>query len=557
MARRRDPRTADIVAAAVATATTAREDERLRELLAERRRREIRASMLGWATHRLAPLGQAPARHHRFIIDKLERVISGECDRLIILAPPGSAKSTYSTKLFVPYWFSKHPRSNVISASHTASLAGRFGREVRNMVDEEQETLGYSLREDSRAVDMWSTDAGGEYIAVGVGMAIAGSRADLVLIDDPFKGREDADSGTTREKVWSWYTGDVIGRLKPDARVILIMTRWHEDDLGGRLQQRMEDGTGDSWEVVRLEALCTDPATDPLGRSEGEALWPEWESRDKLLRKQRTVGNREWMCQYQQNPIAKGATLVDEDLLQIVPVLPSRVVSSVRCWDFAATEQMGSNNPDWTVGLLLGRLEDGRHAVLDVRRGRWSPMDVEVEVLGTAHDDGPDVPIAIPQDVGQAGKSQAQNYVRMLAGWVVRIQQQTGSKTTRAAGVIAQIEAQMLLVLRRHWTAMFVSEVTKFPSGSKDDQVDALSGAFNYMVEHGGSSSIMEYYGLLASQTPAQRGRVLELASSEYTELFAEAGGLGAQVQCPRCSLEVGATRVTDGVSSWHTECFS
>jgi len=540
----------------VAIVDAAMEDDGLVALLAEQRRRSIRGTLESWCEHRLQPLGQSPARHHRIIIEALERVCAGTLDRLMILAPPGSAKSTYSTKLFVPYYFTKHPAHNVISASHTASLAGKFGRAVRNMVDEEAEVLGFRLSDDSRAADMWVTDKRGEYVAVGVGMAIAGTRADLVLIDDPFKSSADADSQSSRDSVWEWYTGDVIGRLKPGARIVLICTRWHEDDLAGRLLQQMELGVGDDWEVISFEALCEHPERDPLGRSMGEALWPEWEDERKLLRKKRTVTSHTWECQYQQNPLPKGGVLFARDKITTVLSPPERVVATVRRWDLAGTEKMRGNNPDWTVGLLLGRLESGRHVVLDVVRGQWSPWEVEQRVVGTAATDGYDVPVAMARDPGQAGQAQVTSYALKLVGYQFHVETETGSKETRATPVASHIEAGLLSVLSRPWTRAFLDEIEKFPSGAKDDQVDALAGAFNYLVAHGGALNILEYYRLLSDGSPTTRGRVVDLARDEYQTIYDELVG-ETRTMCGRCGAEVlaSAARVSDGVSTWHPEC--
>lgn len=540
------------VTAAAKVVEKVKEDRELATLIEEQKKRKIRGSMLTWSEHRLAPLRQAPAKHHKIIIDALEDVVAGRCDRLMICAPPGSAKSTYTTKLFVPYWLAKYPKSNIISASHTSGLASKFGREVRNMVDEEAEVLGFGLREDSRAVDSWTTTHGGEYVAVGVGVAIAGIRADLVLIDDPFKGREDADSATQREKVWSWYTGDVIGRLKPEGRVIIINTRWHEDDLSGRLiAQGLED-----WKVLSFEALCEDPENDPMGREIGQALWPEWEDEEKLLRKKSVMGSREWECQFQQHPIGKGVALIDADQIKMETTVPGKITSIVRAWDLAGTEQQGSNNPDWTVGLKLGRLEDGRHIVLDIRRGRWSPQDVENQIYQAAVDDGYETAIVIPQDAGQAGKAQAQSYVQKLAGYRVVVQLQTGSKTTRATPVIAQIEASQLLCLTRKWSTAFLDELGKFPTGTKDDQVDALSSAFNWMVKEGGSSAIIDYYREMSSADNKNILKAaLQEAQSDYTAMMEEIMAESKDV-CARCGQPFAdGNRVTDGVTSWHSGC--
>lgn len=236
----------------------------------------------------------------------LEEVCRGGIDRLMILAPPGSAKSKYTSELFLPFWFANHPRTAAIHCSHTAQLADHFGRRVRNYISAYADTLGYGLAGDKKAAAIWETSSGGEYIAAGVGGTITGRRADIGLIDDPVKSKEDAESPTIREKTWNWYKNDFYTRLKPDARIVLIMTRWHEDDLGGRLLEEEKVG-GDKWTVLKLPAFAED-ANDPLGRQVGEALWPGWEDAAKLNRKRKVIGERDFGALYQQNPRPAGTS---------------------------------------------------------------------------------------------------------------------------------------------------------------------------------------------------------------------------------------------------------
>jgi hypothetical protein len=155
-------------------------------------------------------------------------------DRLAIFMPPGSAKSTYASILFPGWHLSQNPDSAIIAASHTAELAEKFGRRVRNIVENESNILGFSLSQDNAAAGRWETNLNGECFAVGVGGAVTGRRADLCIIDDPVRSREDAMSAPVRERTWEWYKSDLYTRLKPGARIVLIQTRWHEDDLAGR-----------------------------------------------------------------------------------------------------------------------------------------------------------------------------------------------------------------------------------------------------------------------------------------------------------------------------------
>ncbi len=202
------------------------------------------------------------------MLQKLADVASGRIDRLMLLLPPGHAKSTYASVLFPAWWFTRHPASSIITACHTADLADHFARRVRDMVREHSPTLGYTLARDERAAARWRISTRGDYYACGIRGPITGRRADLVLIDDPIKSHTEADSQSARDALWNWYRSDLATRLKPGGRIVLIMTRWHQDDLGGRLLE-----ADPSWHVVKLPALAEQ--NDPLGRAPGEALWPE------------------------------------------------------------------------------------------------------------------------------------------------------------------------------------------------------------------------------------------------------------------------------------------
>ena len=205
------------------------------ELLA---RIAARNSISSWISYR--DVGIVPALHHELIIRELEAVERGEVTRLMLALPPGSAKSTYTSVEFPPWFIGRNPKSSVIAASHTLDLAERFGRKARNIVASRdfKNVFDFTISEDSQAAGKWETTTGAEYFAVGVGGSVTGRRADLGIIDDPVKGREDADSERSRETVWQWYLNDFLTRLKPGARQVLIMTRWHEDDLAGRLLDR-------------------------------------------------------------------------------------------------------------------------------------------------------------------------------------------------------------------------------------------------------------------------------------------------------------------------------
>jgi len=261
------------------------------------RRRQIRGSLTEWRRYVLADVGQEPAQRHLKLIEALEGLARNDIDRLMVFMPPGSAKSTYVSILFPPWFLAQDPTRAIIGVSHTAELAERFGRRVRNNVIQHGTVLGYRVAGDSSAAGRWDIDKGGEYYAAGVGGSITGRRADLALVDDPIKSREDADSDLIREKQWEWWKADFLTRLKPGARIVLVMTRWHEDDLAGRILDDVAKG-GRPWTVLSLPMEAE--ANDQLGRTAGAPLWPEWftdEMRTEAKRDART-----WSALYQQRP---------------------------------------------------------------------------------------------------------------------------------------------------------------------------------------------------------------------------------------------------------------
>ena len=290
----------------------------LEELL---RRKQAKDSLIDYIAY--MELGFVPAEHHRLLIRELEAVERGECQRLMVLMPPGSAKSTYASVVFPSWFLGRHPERAVIAASHTEVLAQRFGRRVRNLVASEahRNVFGVGVAADRQSVGEWETEAGGEYYAAGVGGSITGRRADLGIIDDPVRGREDADSERARETAWQWYVNDFLPRLKPGASQIVIMTRWHEDDLGGRLLHR----EASKWRVVELpmEAL----PGDPLGRKPGERLWPEWFTAEMVETAKRDP--RAWNALYQQRPVVEEGDYFKLDWFAPFVHLPDSVTWAV------------------------------------------------------------------------------------------------------------------------------------------------------------------------------------------------------------------------------------
>lgn len=384
--------------------------------------------------------------------------------------PPGAAKSTYASILYAPWHFAQHPDHCLIAASHTAELAEKWGRRVRNLLAEHSLILGVGLAADSQAAGRWETSDGGEYFAAGVGGAIAGRRADLVVIDDPVRSREDADSELIRDKTWDWYKSDLYTRLKPGGRIVLIQTRWHEDDLAGRLLADQVAG-GDKWDVISLPAIAE--ADDPLGRTVGQPLWPEWEGAAELDRKRRAVGPRDWSALYQQRPAPEDGDYFRAEWLKPYDKIPAR--DTLRVYgasDYAVTADGG----DYTVHVIVGLDPEGRMYLLDLWRKQASSDEWieafcdlvrEWKPMGWAEEQG-----QIRAGIGPFLDRRS----RERSAYVARDQFPTrGDKAVRAQSIRGRMGNGGLYVpINAAWYPALRSELLSFPAGKHDDQVDAL-----------------------------------------------------------------------------------
>lgn len=316
--------------------------------------------------------GFEPAAHHRLINSHLEAVDRGDIRKLMILLPPGSAKSTYASVLFPPWYLNRASGRTVLACSYAYTLIENFARRARNLVEQnstKSKNLSYALRADARAAGDWETTNGGRYFCAGVGAGIAGHRADIGIIDDPIGSREDADSDSQRQKAWDWYLFDFKPRLKPNAAQVIIMTPWHVDDLRGRLLNSSES---EGWHTLRVPFFC-DSADDPLGRSIGDMLWPEW-FKPEMFSKDARVANALYQC----SPVAECGNFFDRDSIrpyQRDELPPERELSIFVASDHALGTK---EHNDFTCMVPCGVDADGTIWVLpDIV---WSKMDTKVAV---------------------------------------------------------------------------------------------------------------------------------------------------------------------------------
>lgn len=409
-----------------------------------------------------------PAEHHKLLLAELTRIERGELDRLAIFLPPGSAKSTYGSVLFPAHYLANHPDRCVIAASHTAELAERFGRRVRNLISEHGEVLGVKLASDSQSAGRWSTSAGGEYFAAGVGGSITGRRADLALIDDPVRSREDADSQTIRDRQWEWYRFDLMTRLKPGAAIVLIQTRWHEDDLAGRILQE----EGDRWKVIRIPMEAEED--DPLGRKPGERLWADYFTADQVESAKRDP--RVWSALYQQTPTPDTGALFKREWL--LPYQPKDLPTNLNIYvgsDHAVSE---SESADYTCCIPVGVCDKGIVWVLpDVWWERAPSNEFVRASLDIVRRRGP---IIWGAEKGHISKSIGPFWKDALlqAGLHLNIEEitVTRDKRTRAQSICGRMAMGMVrFPVFAPWWPRAQAELLSFPAGKHDDFVDALA----------------------------------------------------------------------------------
>ncbi len=434
-------------------------------------------TLLPWARLVLRERRQAVAAHHRLLLRELADLAGRRSDRLLVTMPPGSAKSSFASVIFPAWHLLRRPRSRIIAACHTEQLAAHFGRQVRALLAAAPDAGDAAIARDERAAARFATKAGGGYFGVGVRGPLAGRHADLIVIDDPVKSWAEADSAAARDALWDWFRADLTTRLSPGGRIVLVMTRWHEDDLAGRILAGDE-----GWRRLILPALAED-ADDPLHRPPGTPLWPAQEDLTALKRRRTMLGPRAWSALYQQRPRSDAEALFQVGRITVLEEAPA-CRQEVRAWDLAATALGGgTRDPDWTVGVKLGRMEDGRLVVLDVQRLRTGPNEVGQAIVQTARLDGRDVVVGLPQDPGQAGKQQVVWLSGLLAGFRVAAGPESGSKLTRATPVAGAVAAGQVALLRAGWNRAFLDELREFPGGRKDDQVDALARGFALLAD--------------------------------------------------------------------------
>lgn len=467
------------------------------------------------------------ARHHRAIADYLELVETfirtkgaTGIGRLLISVPPRHGKTEMVSRHFPAWVLGKLSDTRVILSSYGANLATDNSRAARSLVMSERYANIFGnratvdapveLSSDSRSVEAWDLAAPhrGGVVATGVGGGITGKGAHLMVIDDPFKNRKEAESEAYRRDVWEWWTSTARTRLEDGGAVIGMFTRWHADDWAGRLLRNMvTNPKAEKWVAVTMMALWEPPvipegktfevyqrdqqmngawieAQDPLGRKPGEALWPQKYNEEDLALIREAIGPYDWEALYQQRPYSRTGNLFRREWFGIIEEPPKDIVRRVRYWDKASTAGGGA----FSCGVLMGITEGGLIIVEDVNRGQWSAYDREAEILRCAGVDsqrpGAYTVTHHEQEPGSSGKDSAQatNAKLSLAGFEAHFETVTGDKVVRAGPWSSSCEAGKVRLVRGGWNEAFIEEHLAFPMGRLKDQVDASSGAHAKLV---------------------------------------------------------------------------
>lgn len=433
------------------------------------RRRTIRRSFIEWVRFR----GYEPAAHHRLIIRGIEQFLASDEEVLLLFAPPGSAKSTYISLLFPSFYLANHPAHSILAATHSVEFAERWGRRVRGDIAHYSNALALKLAPDNQAAARWALTSGGEYYGVGAGVGISGFRADLGLGDDFFGSREDAYSETVRRKRWDWYVDDFSARLKPGAKRILMNTRWHEEDVAGRVLDQIKRGIIRG-RVISIPAVAE--ASDLLGRQVGQYLWdePQGYNYGEFLRaRQRETSPMMWAALYQQRPAPETGDYFRAEWLRAYDKVPARDTLKIYgASDYAVTEGGG----DYTVHVVIGIDHEFRMYLLDLWRAQAS-SDKWVEAFCDLVKEWRPIGWAEEQGQIRAGVGPfLERRMRERQAYVARKQFPTrGDKTVRAQSIRGRMAMEGLYVpSTAPWAADLRSELLTFPAGHHDDQVDAL-----------------------------------------------------------------------------------
>ena len=410
--------------------------------------------------------------HHKRMADAFERVARGECKRLIVNMPPRHTKSEFASYLLPAWFLGQFPHKKVIQTSHTAELAGGFGRKVRNLVDTEvyhEIFPNLSLSTDSKAAGRWNTSKGGDYFAIGVGGAVTGKGADILIIDDPHSEQEAAMAATNPDvydKVYEWYTSGPRQRLQPGGSIVIVMTRWALRDLTGQVLKADAQRNGEGWEVIEFPAIL--PSGNPL--------WPQFWSGEELLALKEELPNSKWQAQYQQNPVGNESAIVKRDWWKWWEEDDPPVCEFIlQSWDTAFEKTQRADYSAGTTWGIFTNHKDGNRPniiLLNTYKKRVEFPELKKDVMEEYRAYDPDT-IIIEK------KASGAPLIYELRAMGIPVQEFTPSKgqdkIARLNSVSDIIASGKVWVPQTRWAEELVDEIAAFPSGEHDDLVDATT----------------------------------------------------------------------------------
>ena len=412
-------------------------------------------------------------RHHKIMADAFERVANGELKRLIINMPPRHTKSEFASYLFPAWFLGKFPEKKIIQTAHTAELAVGFGRKVRNLVNTEgyQEIFPTKLSSDSKAAGRWNTHAGGDYFAIGVGGAVTGKGADVLIIDDPHSEQE-AMQGNPEvyDRVFEWYGSGPRQRLQPGGSIIIVMTRWSKKDLTGQILANSIKREGDEWEVIEFPALL--PSGNPL--------WEEFWSKKELEAIKAEIPVSKWEAQYQQNPTSEEGAIIKREMWKIwdqeEPPFCDYIIQS---WDTAFEKHSRADYSACTTwGVFYKVNVDGREIaniiLLDAFKERMEFPELKQKAKEMYMEWEPDSLIIEKKAAGAP-------LIYELRQLGIPLQEYTPSKGSdkiaRVNAISDMFASGFVWCPATRWAEEVMEDCAAFPNGEHDDIVDSTSQA--------------------------------------------------------------------------------
>jgi len=407
--------------------------------------------------------------HHQIIANEFTKISNDSKGRLIVNMPPRHTKSEFASVYFPAWMMGRNPKMKLMQVSHNTELATRFGSKVRNLLasPEYAQIFGdVRLREDAKAKGKWETNHGGEYFAAGVGGAITGRGADLLIIDDPHTEQDSLSEGAM-ERAYDWYTSGPRQRLQPGGSIVLVMTRWAEDDLTGRLLKAQKEPKADKWKQISFPAIMPS----------GEPVWPEYWSFDELEKVKASLTIRNWSAQYMQEPTSEEGAIIKRDWWQVWKGGLPHLKHVIQSYDTAFSKAETADYSAITTWGVFKPMEDEPEAIilLDAVRGKWDFPELKVVALDQYKYWEPES-VVIEQKA--TGQPLTQEFRRMGIPVIDFVPSKGKDKHTRVNACAPIFESgQVFYPEGERFAYEVIEECAAFPHGANDDYVDSTTQA--------------------------------------------------------------------------------